>query len=134
MLSGLLVIIPNELGAVRTRADADQFSRASHLLATIESAHRRAQRQENVSRGELGLDRARLSYPVMSAPLGRVRWAAPPNAGAAHFDRALPAFELDREGTSDPVVLEPTFATCGGGSLNNGHDCGSSSLNWSIQV
>jgi hypothetical protein len=27
--SGLLVIIPNELGAIRTRADADQFSRAS---------------------------------------------------------------------------------------------------------
>jgi hypothetical protein len=29
--SGLLVIIPNELGAVRTRAEGDQFSRDSVL-------------------------------------------------------------------------------------------------------
>jgi len=31
------------------------------------------------------------------------------NAGAAHFDRSLPVFEIDREGAS--IVLEPTFAT-----------------------
>jgi hypothetical protein len=37
---------------------------------------------------------------------------------------SIRAFELDREGTSDSVVLEPTFVTFGGGPLTNGHDCG----------
>ena len=47
---------------------------------------------------------------------------------AALFDRSPPIFALDREGTSDRVVLEPNFVASGGGSPSNAHD-GESSLN-----